>query len=103
MSVDDAVQSAGTEEQALSLAQVTYPVAPGFQLNVRSGPGTNYAIVRVLPLNARVPINCQTSGTTVSGYYGTTNVWDNIGSGEFVSDAYVLTGSDGYVSPRCNF
>jgi len=103
MSVDDTVQSAETEEQALGLAQVYYPVAPGTQLNVRNGPGTGYSVVRVLPLNARVPVNCQIAGTTVSGYYGTTNVWDNIGNGEFVSDAYVMTGSDGYIAPRCNF
>ena len=37
----------------------------------------------------------------MSGPYGTSNVWDNIASGQFVSDAYVYTGSDGYVAPRC--
>ncbi|MHC5907590.1 peptidase [Streptomyces sp. S6] len=105
MSVDETAQSAETEaeEQAHSLAQVYYPVAPGVQLKVRSGPGTSYSIVRILPLNARVPVNCQMEGTTVSGYYGTTSVWDNVGNGEFVSDAYVKTGSDGYIAPRCNF
>ncbi|MBK6018983.1 peptidase, partial [Streptomyces sp. MBT53] len=30
-----------------------------------------------------------------------TNIWDNISNGEFVSDAYVNTGSDGYVADRC--
>ena len=74
-----------------------YPVAPGCRLNVRSGPGTNYRLVRVLPLGARVPINCQKPGEWVSGPYGTTNIWDNIANGQFVSDAYVQTGSDGYV------
>lgn len=33
--------------------------------------------------------------------YGTSNIWDNISNGEFVSDAYVKTGSDGYVASRC--
>ncbi|MFF9217320.1 hypothetical protein [Streptomyces viridosporus] len=78
-----------------------YSVAPGVRLNVRSGPGTGYAIVRVLPEGASVPINCQTPGTTVTGPYGTSNIWDNIGNGEYVSDAYVYTGSDGYVASRC--
>ncbi|QNP70990.1 peptidase [Streptomyces roseirectus] len=103
MSVEETAQDAGAEEQELGIAQVYYPVAPGTQLNVRSGPGTGYSLVKVLPLNTRVPINCQMQGTTVAGYYGTTNIWDNIGNGEFVSDAYVKTGSDGYIAPRCNF
>ncbi|MGW2563822.1 peptidase [Streptomyces sp. NPDC001514] len=79
-----------------------YPVAPGYRVNVRSGPGTQYRIVKVLPYGASVPINCQTPGETVTGPYGTTNLWDNIANGQFVSDAYVNTGSDGYVAVRCS-
>ncbi len=37
----------------------------------------------------------------MSGYYGTSNIWDNISNGEYVSDAYVNTGSDGYVASQC--
>ncbi|WP_411103312.1 peptidase [Streptomyces sp. cmx-4-9] len=91
--------------QVQSLAAVSgvqrFPVAPGYNVNVRSGPGTGYAIVDTLPLGAIVSVRCQCPGTTVSGPYGTTNLWDCIGNGEFVSDAYVKTGSDGYVAPRC--
>lgn len=79
-----------------------YSVAPGVRLNVRRGPGTQYPIVRVLPEGATIPIYCQTPGTTVTGPYGTSNIWDNIDTAEFVSDAYVQTGSDGYVRPRCS-
>jgi uncharacterized protein YraI len=89
------------ELTAASADVTTYPVAPGVRLNVRSGPGTSYQIVKVLPYNVRVPIYCQSPGTKVSGYYGTTNIWDNIGPDQFVSDAYVNTGSDGYIAPRC--
>ncbi|MEV6554011.1 peptidase [Streptomyces sp. NPDC051597] len=78
-----------------------YPVAPGVQLNVRSGPGTGYPVVKVLPTGVSVPINCQCPGTTVAGPYGTSNIWDNIANGQYVSDAYVRTGSDGYVAVRC--
>ncbi|MEU6373221.1 SH3 domain-containing protein [Streptomyces sp. NPDC046909] len=78
-----------------------YDVAPGYRLNVRSGPGTNYTIERVLAEGAKVPIFCQTPGTTVTGPYGTSNIWDNIDDGQYVSDAYVNTGSDGYIAPRC--
>ncbi|MFE5036886.1 SH3 domain-containing protein [Streptomyces sp. NPDC056683] len=105
MSVDH-VQEAenGGEREAVSTlaaAVKTYAVAPGVRLNVRSGPGTSYAITRTLPEGTRVPIFCQTPGTSVSGYYGTSNIWDNIDNGEYVSDAYVNTGSDGYVADRC--
>lgn len=79
----------------------SYPVAPGHRVNVRSGPGTGYAIVKVLAYGAIVTIRCQCPGTTVTGPYGTTNLWDCIGNGLFVSDAYVKTGSDGYVANRC--
>ncbi|WTI18296.1 hypothetical protein OIB37_20940 [Streptomyces sp. NBC_00820] len=78
-----------------------YPIAPGVSVNVRSGPGTGYNITRVLLEGAMVPVYCQTPGTTVSGYYGTSNIWDNISNGEFVSDTYVHTGSDGYIADPC--
>jgi uncharacterized protein YraI len=98
--VEDAERD--TEQQAVTtMALRYYSVAPGVRLNVRSGPGTGYTIVRVLPEGANVPIYCQTPGTTVTGPYGTSNIWDNIDSGEYVSDAYVNTGSDGYVASRC--
>ncbi|MGA5418492.1 SH3 domain-containing protein [Streptomyces pseudogriseolus] len=80
-----------------------YDVAPGVRLNVRSGPGTGYPVVRILPEGAKVPIFCQTPGTRVTGPYGTSSIWDNIANGEFISDAYVYTGSDGYFRPRCSF
>ncbi|AJE41849.1 SH3 domain-containing protein [Streptomyces nodosus] len=106
MSVDRAEETTGDEEptvapQAAVAATRYYSVAPGARLNVRGGPGTGYPIVRVLAEGAQVPILCQQPGTTVSGYYGTSNIWDNIGNGQYVSDAYVYTGSDGYVASRC--
>ncbi|MFB8181777.1 SH3 domain-containing protein [Streptomyces sp. NPDC055966] len=104
MAVDNAEETesgVGSGAVAAEAAVRTYAVAPGVRLNVRSGPGTSYGIVRVLPENTRVPIFCQSPGTTVSGPYGTTNIWDNIDNGEYVSDAYVQTGSSGYVASRC--
>ncbi|MEU7023179.1 peptidase [Streptomyces sp. NPDC046203] len=84
------------------MAAKRYPVAPGVQLNVRSGPGTSYEIVKLLPLGASVPVNCQRRGETVTGPYGTSNIWDNIANGQYVSDTYVLTGSDGLVAVPCS-
>jgi hypothetical protein len=36
----------------------------------------------------------------VTGTYGTSSLWDFIGSG-YVADAFVSTGSDGWVAPEC--
>ncbi|MDW4910218.1 SH3 domain-containing protein [Streptomyces sp. ADMS] len=92
-----------TAATATATASVRYySVAPGYRLNVRSGPGTGYTIVRVLSEGARIPIYCQRPGEAITGPYGTSNIWDNIDNGEYVSDAYVLTGSDGYVAARCS-
>lgn len=112
MTVDHAEETAGgtgtaaggdKEQQVTAHAAALryYSVAPGVALNVRSGPGTGYPIVRTLPVGAKVPIRCQSPGTKVSGPYGTSVIWDNIDNGEFVSDAYVYTGADGYIAPRC--
>lgn len=104
----ETADAGGGEGEAVTTMAATatavryYPVAPGVRLNVRRGPGTQYSVVRVLPEDAMIPIYCQTPGTRVAGPYGTSNIWDNIDDGEFVSDAYVNTGSDGYVRPRCS-
>jgi hypothetical protein len=73
----------------------------GADLNVRSGPGTTYSIVGQLADGSKVSIICQTTGTTVTGTYGTSNIWDKIGTGKFVPDAYIYTGADGRVAPNC--
>ena len=75
----------------------------GAPLTVRSGPGTNYSSVGSVSDGASVSISCQTSGTSVSGTYGTSSIWDRIGSGRYIADAYVYTGYDGYIPgvPRC--
>lgn len=73
----------------------------GIALTVRSGPGTGYSAVGTVADGARVTIYCQKKGTSVTGTYGTTTLWDKIGDGRYVSDAYVYTGSDGQVAPTC--
>lgn len=93
---------AAGEVTTLAASAVVYPIAPGYRVNVRRGPGTQYGIVRTLPYGMSVPVYCQKPGERVSGPYGTSNLWDNIANGQFVSDAYVKTGSDGYIAPRCD-
>ncbi|MGW3494094.1 SH3 domain-containing protein [Streptomyces sp. NPDC001020] len=108
MATEDIATEGAAQEETAQAAPVaaetvrTYPVAPGVQLNVRSGPGTGYSIIRTLAAGVSVPIYCQRPGTTVTGPYGTSNIWDCIGTSAYVSDAYVRTGSDGYIAPRCS-
>lgn len=96
--------------QALAVQYFTVSTSSGAPVNMRSGPGTNYPIMLSIPSGFRVPYYCYAYGTTVTGKYGTSNIWDqiqwkdsrgvvNIG---YVSDTYVYTGSDGPVGYKCN-
>ncbi|MFD3315214.1 SH3 domain-containing protein [Streptomyces sp. NPDC058694] len=100
--MESAEESTGARAETTATAQKLYSIAPGYTVNVRSGPGTQYRLVRTLSVGSKVPIFCQRPGETISGPYGTTNIWDNIKVGEYVSDAFVNTGSDGYVAARCS-
>lgn len=66
-------------------------------VNIRSGPGTGYSVVGSLPVNAQVHVYCVSTGTTVNG----NNIWDHIGSGQYVADAYVYTGYDAPIAQGC--
>ncbi|MEU3737022.1 SH3 domain-containing protein [Streptomyces sp. NPDC032198] len=92
----EAVEAVEAVEAA---AARTYAIAA--DVNVRSGPGTSYGKVGRLSAGTRVTIQCQKPGENVTGPTGTSKLWDRIGSGRYVSDTYVRTGSDGYVAPRC--
>jgi hypothetical protein len=71
----------------------------GGPLTVRSGPGTGTAAVGQAGSYANVVIECTAIGTTVTGAYGTSNVWDRIGPNNWVADAYVNTGSSNPAPP----
>ena len=72
----------------------------GASLTVRSGPHLSSTAVGSVADGATINITCQTHGDTVTGKYGTSNIWDHISSG-YVTDTYVFTGSDGLVAPLC--
>ncbi len=73
----------------------------GANLNVRSGPGTKNKIVGKLSNGSTVTISCQTTGETITGTYGKSNIWNKIGTGKYIPDAYTYTGSNGFVAPKC--
>jgi hypothetical protein len=71
------------------------------RLTVRANASTSSAAIGTVGDGAYVTISCQKKGSSVSGTYGTSTLWDKIGDG-YVSDAYVFTGTDGRVAPDCN-
>jgi surface antigen/uncharacterized protein YraI len=73
----------------------TYLTTASPSLNVRSGPSTADAIVGSLAYHSSITIACQTTGATVDG----SAIWDEIGSGRFVSDYWVSTPNFGTYSP----
>jgi hypothetical protein len=73
----------------------------GPPLTVRAGASTSTAAVGSVADGTFVTISCQKHGQSVTGTFGTSTLWDDIGNG-FVADAYVATGSDGQVAPTCN-
>jgi hypothetical protein len=73
----------------------------GAALTIRAGASTSTSAVGSVADGAYVTISCQKHGQSISGTYGTSSLWDKIGSG-YVADAYVATGSDGQVAPTCN-
>ncbi|MGX1852600.1 peptidase [Streptomyces sp. NPDC055299] len=90
------------DEQALAAAGgLDFPLAPGYRVKVRQGPSTDAPVVRTLAEGARVQIRCQRHGQRVSGPYGTSDIWDNVAPGQYISDTYVHTGSSGMVAPLC--
>jgi uncharacterized protein YraI len=73
----------------------------GAPVTVRSAPSTTSTSVGSLADGAKVTITCQTYGTSVTGTFGTSTIWDKLSTGGYVSDAYVYTGTDGLAAPLC--
>jgi surface antigen/uncharacterized protein YraI len=84
-----------------SYATGVVKVNKGYTLSVRSAPQADAPVIRKLPRNHKVRIVCQTAGSTMTGRFGTSNVWDKLAKGGYVTDTYVYTGSDGRVAPAC--
>jgi surface antigen len=74
----------------------TYLTTASPNLNVRSGPSTADSTVgSPLPYHTQVTIACQTTGASIDG----SAIWDEIGSGRYVSDYWVNTPDFGTYSP----
>lgn len=58
-------------------------------LSERTGPGTWAPRTGVLPNGTGLMISCQVPGESVSGNVRTTDRWDRLSNGRYVSDAFV--------------
>ncbi|KAL2258535.1 hypothetical protein VTK26DRAFT_8124 [Humicola hyalothermophila] len=82
---------------AAAVSMVTaYPIT-GNGVNCRSGPGTNYKVVKSYQKGADVKISCQTRGESING----NNIWDKTQDGCYVTDYYVRTGTNSMVTKQC--
>lgn len=77
----------------------------GLRVAGRKAPSTAGATVLKFASGQAVKIVCQKRGQSVTGKFGTSNLWDLVaiggGRGAYVTDTYVATGSDGRVAPPC--
>ncbi|MEO6413760.1 MAG: D-alanyl-D-alanine carboxypeptidase family protein [Pedococcus sp.] len=83
---------------AAATAAVGHVRTQSTPLTVRSGPGTGFEAVGSVAKGAKLNIVCQTKGTRVSGPYGATSVWNKIGEGRYVADAFTSASEPG---PTC--
>jgi hypothetical protein len=74
-----------------------YPIT-GDSVNCRSGPGTNFPVVKTYKKGVDVSITCQAAGTDVKG----DKLWDKTSDGCYVTDYYVKTGTSNYVTKHCD-
>lgn len=76
----------------------------GVALNVRAEATPDSASVGQLSTGDEVMISCQTEGPSVTNDVAgvTSTLWDYLPAhGGYVADAWVHTGVDGYVAPKC--
>lgn len=81
-------------------ATTAFPYQATAPVRARTGPSPSYPLVRLHPEGDSVPVVCQAHGSAV----GTTNVWDKLNDGSYVTDFYISTPSGtGYSAPitRC--
>ncbi|MFC6018064.1 peptidase M23 [Plantactinospora solaniradicis] len=86
---------------ALGFNQAVVDANGGGTLTKRSGPGTGHPGVGSVGDGATVTVSCSANGTSHTGRYGTTSLWNRLSDGAWVSDAYLWTGLNGPINGWC--
>ena len=75
---------------------------PNGPYRVWNAPDFDHGVDREVQGSTMLRIVCQTTGPAVTGpWNNTSRIWDKLADGGYIADAYVWTGSEGYVSARC--
>lgn len=84
----------------------TYKIAwTGVGLYPRAAPSLDAAIAgEALPDGASVQIKCELTGQPVSNGAWTTSIWEQLTNGQYVPNAHINTGVDGWTPgvPKCD-
>ncbi|WP_219732114.1 M23 family metallopeptidase [Streptomyces finlayi] len=86
---------------ALGLNQGVIDANGGGSVNKRTGPGTGYGLSGSVADGATVTVSCSSNGTSHTGRYGTSSLWNRLSDGTWVSDAYMWTGVNGTINGYC--
>jgi LasA protease len=86
---------------ALGFTQGVIDANGGGTVNKRSGPGTGYGVTGSVSDGATVTVSCSANGTSHTGRWGTTSLWNRLTDGTWVSDAFMWTGVNGAVNGTC--
>lgn len=77
----------------------------GEPVNVRTAPSLGAPVIRILPEGTTINIVCQTTGSTVTGTVSdSSDIWDLLASGGYMSDLFASTAGIGVFTPgisRC--
>ncbi|MFT4232294.1 MAG: SH3 domain-containing protein [Leucobacter sp.] len=74
-------------------------------LNLRQSASSSAAVLGCIPKNTTVTIQCTASGSSMTGPYGATKIWDKVtwnGKTGYVTDAYIYTGTNSAVASGCS-
>ncbi|MET8465511.1 peptidase M23 [Micromonospora zamorensis] len=86
---------------ALGFTQGIVDSNGGTSISRRSGPGTGYGVVGSLADGATASIACSSNGTSLTGRWGASTLWNKLTDGTWVPDAYLYTGSASQVNGSC--
>ncbi|MFE9746673.1 M23 family metallopeptidase [Saccharothrix saharensis] len=86
---------------ALGFTQGVIDANGGGTVNKRTGPGTGYALAGSVADGATVTVSCSANGTSHTGRWGATSLWNRLSDGTWVTDAFMWTGLGGPVNGYC--
>lgn len=70
----------------------TVSISSGY-LNVRNAANSSGAVVGMAGKSAQVTVECQTTGQSVTGSQGTSNIWLRVHTGMYVAKAWISAGT----------